>query len=310
MNHTMKHKDRSETNRQGQQQAQQTQEEINKDDPMKLTDYILNFRAACLNRSVDIRNFAEGRNSFVLDINERKRLRVLTDMLTEQIEFLQDAWDTMIRCATEYDIDLDRDDAYKALEVTRDHALKVAEQAFDISDQFLFPQAVEFHDEVDEQEDDEEPNQAHSTTAEGGMNIGYPRGTKMKTISNAHDCKQAVYATIEAIATETEDVATLLLEGRTRTPKQRDRQSGTGEESNYEDPEDVINLDNMMTALEKTVENSMTNAETNNEKHTGEKLQKNRATRESTQGERNPPGRERASKTIKITPESTYASEM
>ena len=59
---------------------------------------------------MDIRNFAEGRDSFVIDFNERTHLRELTDMLTEQIKFLQDAWDTMIRCAKEYDIDLDRDD--------------------------------------------------------------------------------------------------------------------------------------------------------------------------------------------------------
>ena len=56
---------------------------------MGLTDYILNFRAACLNRAVDIRNFADGRDSFVIDKNERTRLRRLTEMLTEQIEFLQ-----------------------------------------------------------------------------------------------------------------------------------------------------------------------------------------------------------------------------
>ena len=108
--------------------------ENDNDNPVGLTDIILDFRTACLNNAVDIRNFADGRTSFVLDEYEQAQLEELTEMLVEQLEFLQDAWDTMLRCADQYDIDLDRDDAFKTLELSRAHALKVAERAFYISD--------------------------------------------------------------------------------------------------------------------------------------------------------------------------------
>ena len=180
MNHTMRREDHSDTtNWQRRQQAQQTREKTT-ENPIRLTDYILNFRAACLNRSVDIRNFAEGRDSFVINSDERKCLRESTEMLTEQIEFLQDAWNTMLRCAKEYDIDLDRNNAFRALELTRNHALRVAEQAFSIWDQFLFPQTVGNHYDADRQKRERRPKQAHSKTTEEGKNIGYLQETKEK----------------------------------------------------------------------------------------------------------------------------------
>ena len=187
-------------------------------------------------------------------------------MLTEHIEFLQDAWDTMLRCPKEYDIDLDRDDAFRALELTRNHALRVAEQAFSISDQFLFPQTVGNHYDADGQKRERRPKQAHSKTAEEGKNIGNSLETKGKAISNAIDCKQNVYAIIEAIIRETEDVDTLLLEKR---DKHEQRESETGEESKYEDPEEIIVLDNLIAALGKSVGNSTRETETHSEKRTG-----------------------------------------
>ena len=63
-----------------------------------------------------------------------------------------------------------------------------------------------------------------------------------------------MYAIIEAIIRETEDVDTLLLEER---DKQEQRESETGEESKYEDPEEIIVLDNLIAALGKRVGNSI-----------------------------------------------------
>ena len=86
---------------------------------MNITDINDNFRAAILNRVRDVRNFANGRDSFVIDESEQQQLRELTDMLTEQLGFLQDAWDTMMQYAEKYNIDLNKDDAYKVMELTR-----------------------------------------------------------------------------------------------------------------------------------------------------------------------------------------------
>ena len=215
----------------------------------------------------------------------------------------------MIRCAEEYDIDLDRDDAFKALEFTRAHTLKVAEQAFYISDQFLFPQKDEHHvvesrDSINGTGEEKRTKRAQSTTAEEGKNIGYPQGTKTKAISNALDCKQAVYASIETITTKTEDVATLLLKGQNiETLDQKHSKNSTGEESKYKDPEEILILDDLMIALENTIENSIKGAEAHMEKRTGEeaystvispKARIDRQTEKSTQGEWNPDGNERA----------------
>ena len=57
---------------------------------INITDYISGFRTACLNRAKDIRNFADGCDSIVLTKDEWEQLKELTDMLTEQLEFLQD----------------------------------------------------------------------------------------------------------------------------------------------------------------------------------------------------------------------------
>ena len=101
-----------------------------------ITDYIDGFRKACLNRAKDIRDFASGCDSVVLDGDEWKHLKELTHMLTEQLEFLQDAWKTMMRLIKEHEIDIEKDDAYKAIEHSRAHALKVATMAFQIADEF------------------------------------------------------------------------------------------------------------------------------------------------------------------------------
>jgi len=91
-----------------------------------ITDYIDGFRTACLNRAKDIRNFANGCDSVVLNGDEWKHLKELTHMLTEQLEFLQDAWNTMIRLVKEHKIDIGKDKAYKTIESSRAHALRVA----------------------------------------------------------------------------------------------------------------------------------------------------------------------------------------
>ena len=61
-------------------------------------------------------------------------------MLTEQLEFLQDAWNTMMRLVKEHEIDIKTDDAYKAIEYSRAHALKVATMALQIADKFVLSQ--------------------------------------------------------------------------------------------------------------------------------------------------------------------------
>ena len=78
---------------------------------VNITDFINDFRTACLNRARDVRNFADSRNSIVLNEAEWKQLRELTDMLTEQLGFLQDAWDKMMRLVEKHKIDLKNDEA-------------------------------------------------------------------------------------------------------------------------------------------------------------------------------------------------------
>ncbi|MCP3869948.1 MAG: hypothetical protein GY703_18015, partial [Gammaproteobacteria bacterium] len=241
--------DHSEAGWQRRQQAEQIRRGII-EEPVRLTDYILNFRTACLNRSVDIRNFAEGRDSFAIDNDERKHLRELTEMLTEQTEFLEDAWETMIRYARKYKINLDRDDAFKALVLARNHALRVAEQAFSISDQFLYPQLVMTHHEAGGRNGKSELHKLHGTTAKRSEDTGHPQGNDESKMSTAAECKQAVYATIEAIIGKTEDVDNPLIEQK-RDMKREKIQSEAGEESEYEDPEEVIILDKLITALKR-----------------------------------------------------------
>ena len=105
-----------------------------------ITDYINGFRVACLNRAKDIRDFANECDSVALDEDKWENLKELTHMLTEQLAFLQDAWNTMMRLVKEHEIDIETDDAYKAIEHSRAHALKVATMAFQIADTFVLSQ--------------------------------------------------------------------------------------------------------------------------------------------------------------------------
>ena len=132
-------------NQRRQQRSEQTGEK-GTEESVNLTDLIDNFRAACLNRSKDIRNFADGRDSIIIDEDEQQQLKGLTNMLTEQLGFLEDGWDTMMRYAEKYQIDLDYDDAYKAMKLSKAHALRVAGVAFQISDQFLSAQGYDQRD--------------------------------------------------------------------------------------------------------------------------------------------------------------------
>ena len=86
-----------------------------------MTDFINDFRIACLNRAKDIRNFADKRNSVILSRTKWDQLKELTDVLTEQLGLLQDAWDTMMRLVKEHKIDIGKDEAYKAIESSRTH---------------------------------------------------------------------------------------------------------------------------------------------------------------------------------------------
>ena len=113
-------------------------------------------------------------------------------------------------------------------------------------------------------------------------------------MSNAMDCKRAVYAIIEAIVGETEDVDTLLLEERDRNRKHKQGESETGEESKYEDPEEVIILDNLITALRKKGRKfDKRYRDLQQKAHTKTKLRAGRTKGEVTQGKRSP-GNERA----------------
>ena len=236
----MEQKEHLKTEGQRRQLANQNQEGIDKE-PIGPTDYILNFRTACLNRSVDIRNFADGRDSFAINNDEREHLKGLTEMLTEQTEFLEDAWETMIRYARKYKIDLDRDDAYQALVLARDHALRVAEQAFSISDRFLYPQLAIISHEADKRHGQSKLHKLRGTTAKNSENAEQPRRIDENEASTAAEHKQAVYATIEAIIAKTEDVSGPLVE----------RERKEEEESEHEDPEEIIVLDKLITALKK-----------------------------------------------------------
>ena len=240
----MEQKEHLKTEGQRRQLANQNQEGIDKQ-PIGPTDYILNFRTACLNRSVDIRNFADGRDSFAINNDEREHLKELTEMLTEQTEFLEDAWETLMRYARKYKIDLDRDDAYQALVLARDHALRVAEQAFSISDQFLYPQLAIISHEADKRHG-QKLHKLRGTTAKNSENAEQPRRIDENEASTAAENKQAVYATIEAIIAKTEDVNNPLVE-----QEGEERHSETGEESEHEDPEEIIILDKLITALKK-----------------------------------------------------------
>jgi len=244
----MEQKEHLKMEGQRRQLADQNQEGIDKQ-PIGPTDYILNFRTACLNRSVDIRNFADGRDSFAINNDEREHLKELTEMLTEQTEFLEDAWETLMRYARRCKIDLDRDDAYQALVLARDHALRVAEQAFSISDQFLYPQLAIISHEADKRHG-QKLHKLRGTTAKNSENAEQPRRIDENEASTTAEYKQAVYATIEAIIAKTEDVNNPLVE-QERKERHNETRSETEEESEHEDPEEIIILDKLITALKK-----------------------------------------------------------
>ena len=166
------------------QLAEQDEEGI-VEEPVGLTDYILGFRIACLNRSVDIRNFAYGRDSFAINHDEREHLRGLTEMLTEQTELLEDAWETMIKYAGKYKINLDKDDDYQALVLARNHALRVAEQAFSISDQFLYPQLTTTVQEAGGRNGQNKLHNLPGTTAKRSGNAEQPQKADESKISTA-----------------------------------------------------------------------------------------------------------------------------
>ena len=245
----MEQEKHSKAERQRRQLAEQDEEGI-VEEPVGLTDYILGFRIACLNRSVDIRNFAYGRDSFAINHDERGHLRELTEMLTEQTELLEDAWETMIKYAGKYKINLDKDDDYQALVLARNHALRVAEQAFSISDQFLYPQLMTTVHEAGGRNGQNKLHNLPGTTTKRSENVVQPQKADESKISTAAKCKQAVYATIEAIIAKTEDVNNPIVE-RERGETHNEIQSKTGEESEHEDPEEIIILDEFITALKK-----------------------------------------------------------
>ena len=153
-----RHKQKHVTRNQRRQQRANNNDEDNARKSVNITDIIGDFRAACLNRARDVRNFADSRDSFVLDKAEQDQLRELTGMLTEQLGFLQDAWDTMMRLVEEHQIDLKNDDAYISVELSRAHTLKVAAVAYQISDRFLSGQdgndCVDDHRNGDEGRED------------------------------------------------------------------------------------------------------------------------------------------------------------
>ena len=121
-------------------------------------------------------------------------------MLVEQLEFLRDGWDMMLRCADQYDIDLDWDDAFKTLKLGRAHALRVAEQAFYILDQFLFPQKDPYRG--DGTNNSQNAEQKERITGNGGM---YPTEVEQ----HIKGCGQAIQSSVDRIAGD-KDVASLL----------------------------------------------------------------------------------------------------
>ena len=72
-------------------------------------------------------------------------------------------------------------------------------------------------------------------------------------------CGQAIYSSVGTIAGE-EDVTGLLWEEQNTNTGRDDNERKTWGPWDDEDPEELIILDQLMTELERTIENSITNA--------------------------------------------------
>ena len=158
----------------------------------------------------------------------------------------------------------------------------------------LFPQLVTTDYDTEEREGKSKPHRTHSTAAKKSENTGHLQEENKRAMSNAVECKQAVYAIIEAIIEETEDVDNPLLEKQDRDQKREQEQSEAGEESKYEDPEEIIILDKLITALKKKGRKFDKRYQDLQKKaHTRTELRAGRKKGEVTQGKRSP-GNEKA----------------
>ena len=106
------------------------------EDPVSLADIFLNFRASCLNRANDIRDFAAARDNLKLEAADQSEMSRMTEILNEQFEFLNDAWRTLLYYVQRYSIEVDKDEAFQDVKKAKEHTTKVVEMAFNISEQF------------------------------------------------------------------------------------------------------------------------------------------------------------------------------
>ncbi len=251
-------KQKRTTRNQRRQQRSEQNGEKGTEESVNLTDLIDNFRAACLNRSKDIRNFADGRDSIIIDEDEQQQLKGLTNMLTEQLGFLEDGWDTMMRYAEKYQIDLAHDEAYKAMKLSKAHALRVAGVAFQISDRFLSAQAYGQRDGEPGNDDRSATEDIEATTSAEGTT----------TANNEAKLNVTEYDETTQMARETGAAATereaSLQEGQEKTQglTPTEREKATREESNNnEDPKITIVLDDLKDETEESVQEIETQTE-------------------------------------------------
>ena len=102
---------------------------------MDLTDVFRNFRASCINSAKDIRDFTAGRNNFDLGEDDLKQLDQMTERLNEQFESLNYAWRALLKYGHKFPIEVDRDETFEDIHYAKEHATRMVEMAFCISDQ-------------------------------------------------------------------------------------------------------------------------------------------------------------------------------
>ena len=213
---------------------------------VNITDIIDKIRAACLDRAGHVRSFAESRDSFIITNDDQRTLKTLTDGLTEQLECLQRAWNTMLQYARKYRIDLDKDDAYKEMELSGAYTLKVAEEAFQISDKYYTSHGSERHSES--------PEDGNANEQEG---------------SHVANCRKAVSVTTKAAKQKKEAGApTRIREKEANNPQRMNREKATGEESTEsEDPRETTVLNDLTVAPEDTIDKPKKEVQSHREKH-------------------------------------------
>jgi hypothetical protein len=94
------------------------------------------FRASCLKRAREIRDFIARSKSFSLNFKETQELREMRRALKDQFACMEETWDNLLQCVRLYAIDIDNNAVFGELVGVMKSTKKVIDKAFLASEQF------------------------------------------------------------------------------------------------------------------------------------------------------------------------------